>query len=871
MKKKKFSNLSVFIILFVLAAIPATVYLIQRQLEIREKAAEVKMWIVCNTTGQVSNCDYNFDTNPRAIQDAVDASSDGDTVIIKEGYYGLENYYNEFHRVIYGTDYYFHSYIFLDNKDIIVSGEGKGTVIDSKIKEINTGTNRYVTVLCIDSSSKIEKVKINNSGTNVIGLYLLGNSTSDIQNSYINTDQIGIRPNESTIARISNNIIEVSITGIQISRQSKVEITNNIIRGIQNNAYIGVDLTYLESQDNLITNNVITGFKATNSDGAGILEYESANCSAIIKNNVIVNNRWGIYFYDQGLPDLDIGYNDTYNNSSGNYYGISNPGEGEMNVNPQFLDEEYHLSDISPVIDKGDPTITDPFDITGNAKPPAKGTKRSDMGAYGGPGAAGWLEELAPNKIEVCNRDDHFSDGDCEGIAFKYQWCSTAGLEECSQHAIQNAINDVADGGEVYIKRGQYIYDIINYYGKAYEFGYISGKSVKVKGESNYSTVLSDNYTKDSSAFWLHKSQDFVIENFIIKGFSLGGIWIGGSSEGENNSRGIIRNNIFIGNNDGIIASYKTEINLINNTFSKNRGIGINIISCGERNPLMSAINNIITKTIKNNEGTEGFGIGGECFHDQGKLDNDIFRYNLIWNNEGDGTDCNNQELCEDFSGRIEADPLFVSETDFHLQPESPALDSGDPEICDINGTRSDMGAYGGGGTCGVSGNSVKVKLKLERKVSDGVTHYTNEKVRVKIVNSAGTTVSDFDTATNDAGETEFAQIGQFEDGSFGIYIKPYQYISKKKTLTLQQGQNTIDFTESEFRVGDLNESISSYDFMNSLDFSSFIKFFREQDDPVKFKLADLNIDGAVNSVDYSIMIKTYRENNKGELISDPK
>ncbi len=46
--------------------------------------------------------------------------------------------------------------------------------------------------------------------------------------------------------------------------------------------------------------------------------------------------------------------------------------------------------------------------------------------------------------------------------------------------------------------------------------------------------------------------------------------------------------------------------------------------------------------------------------------------------------------------GNISLDPLFVSDTDFHLQPGSPAIDSGDPTILDVDATRSDMGVYGG-------------------------------------------------------------------------------------------------------------------------------------------------------------------------------
>ncbi|MFZ5476699.1 MAG: MopE-related protein [Myxococcota bacterium] len=51
-------------------------------------------------------------------------------------------------------------------------------------------------------------------------------------------------------------------------------------------------------------------------------------------------------------------------------------------------------------------------------------------------------------------------------------------------------------------------------------------------------------------------------------------------------------------------------------------------------------------------------------------------------------------------NGNLASDPLFVDAGggDFHLMPRSPAVDAGDPapEYNDTDGTRNDMGAYGG-------------------------------------------------------------------------------------------------------------------------------------------------------------------------------
>jgi hypothetical protein len=96
--------------------------------------------------------------------------------------------------------------------------------------------------------------------------------------------------------------------------------------------------------------------------------------------------------------------------------------------------------------------------------------------------------------------------------------------------------------------------------------------------------------------------------------------------------------------------------------------------------------NNIITNTR--------FGISGYHSNDSTKGD-----YNLFWNvvNLTGG----NATLGD---SNIVADPMFVNDTiptsemnfDFHLQAYSPATDKGDPNILDIDESRSDIGMFGG-------------------------------------------------------------------------------------------------------------------------------------------------------------------------------
>jgi len=66
--------------------------------------------------------------------------------------------------------------------------------------------------------------------------------------------------------------------------------------------------------------------------------------------------------------------------------------------------------------------------------------------------------------------------------------------------------------------------------------------------------------------------------------------------------------------------------------------------------------------------------------------------------------------------GILHDDPMFLDSTDFHLQAFSPLIDAGDPNILDVDGSRSDIGCYGGPGGCSY------VYLDLAPKIPDSLT-----------------------------------------------------------------------------------------------------------------------------------------------------
>lgn len=133
----------------------------------------------------------------------------------------------------------------------------------------------------------------------------------------------------------------------------------------------------------------------------------------------------------------------------------------------------------------------------------------------------------------------------------------------------------------------------------------------------------------------------------------------------------VIRNNVMIDGLSGSIVDAKYQYNnTIKNTGQSGDGWGIGI------DYMDSIYNNSLT------ENREAAIILDSCF----------YNYNNAWGNQIEPS----FNLFIDPVGNISVDPMFVSFFDVHLQAFSPLIDAGDPDILDPDGTRSDIGAYGG-------------------------------------------------------------------------------------------------------------------------------------------------------------------------------
>ncbi len=137
----------------------------------------------------------------------------------------------------------------------------------------------------------------------------------------------------------------------------------------------------------------------------------------------------------------------------------------------------------------------------------------------------------------------------------------------------------------------------------------------------------------------------------------------------------------------GIIATGKSYMDVANNVINHNGNCGIAAWSTDSRGRI---INNIIT----NNGWRQEWICPCVGVWNQGDWAKWEFAYNIIWNNK----DGNFRDIWDQtgINGNLSVDPKFMGELIFILQPESPAIDRGHPEISDTDGSRSDIGLFGG-------------------------------------------------------------------------------------------------------------------------------------------------------------------------------
>ena len=194
---------------------------------------------------------------------------------------------------------------------------------------------------------------------------------------------------------------------------------------------------------------------------------------------------------------------------------------------------------------------------------------------------------------------------------------------------------------------------------------------------NSYSPTVDSNYIEVNKWEGIRKSfgTNPTINNntIILKHISTIGIWLSSSDSAK-----VYNNSIYAEEGYNGIENVATQFIKIYNNYLigefSNRALAVG--------PDNKVKNNVVTNS----------GLGAYAWGNQ-NLD---FKYNNVWNNA-----VNYSGFTPD-STNISVDPMVVNddvtrgELDFHLQKYSPLIDAGDPNILDKDGSRSDIGLYGG-------------------------------------------------------------------------------------------------------------------------------------------------------------------------------
>jgi hypothetical protein len=681
------------------------------------------------------------------IQDAINSSVDGDTIIVAPGTY-FEN-------------------VNFRGKNILLTSN---YLIDEDVSFINTtiidGSNPQYP----DTASVVLFLNEENNSAILQGFTITGGKGSILfdpeKNYFVRTGGgINIYRSSPTIRHNiisfneANNTGGIHWGGGGISAQnSGAIVSNNII--YNNDAPDGGGVLLGENPGAIFRNNVIAyNTNSTTSLGGGGVLIRGTQ-GRFINNTIAFNHSnigGGILLHRYPTTfnvENCIIYGNTTGSTNKQIAGLNNikitnsnieggwAGDGNIDENPLFIENTaLILQDGSPCIDKGDTSTAsndweDP-DNPGFALSPALGTLRNDMGAYGGNQYKSMPHTLFARNNRI-NVPDDFT-------------------------KIQDAINNSVDGDVILVAPGTY-YENVNFKGKNvlvssyYLFDedarfinttIIDGSNPQsadsasvvlfLSGEKNTAilqgftitggkgTVKFDTrggfFVRLGGGIIIYNSSPTIRHNIIAYNESINAAGVshnGGGGIAANTSNAIISNNIIFKNNahdgGGVVLGPNPGLIFRNNIIAYNTTVPTGIGGGGLF--IFGPQGRFINNTIAFNHSNRG---GGIEIEDNATvyIENGIIYGNRTGSSNtqiaGSGTfNITNTNIEGGWAGdgNIDEHPLFMENTPLILQEVSPCVDKGDTSTASndwedpdnpgfalspaLGTLRNDMGAYGG-------------------------------------------------------------------------------------------------------------------------------------------------------------------------------
>jgi hypothetical protein len=316
-------------------------------------------------------------------------SSEGPSATVIRGYFSLLGSQIDSNCILLGFD--FNGYGLSGSHDHLIYSHQGAPIIWGNIIENNISTFRGAGILLEDSPAIIRSNIIRNNWAGVYGggIYATDSDT-------MVWDRVIIEGNIVSGNWAGDMMDHGDYGGIAMSKAGIIRynlVTGNRANRVIYAAYgggIAAGVSKTKIYNNTIVGNMAFGQGGHGMGGGLIIWLIDRTGDGFAKNNIIAfnSNGGGVYGYVLDSAYMAWDYNLLFSNDSANYIHIS-PGPHDIQTDPLFADRfsgDYHLLFNSPCIDAGDPSFPLDPDST-----------RCDIGAYFFNQSVGLDEDGAPS------------------------------------------------------------------------------------------------------------------------------------------------------------------------------------------------------------------------------------------------------------------------------------------------------------------------------------------------------------------------------------------------------------------------------------------------------------------------------------------